>query len=91
MFTLCMWKLSAKLRVTVNLGFTEIMYLQDKFGGEVPGYPGLDRCPSCLSNVQPPQDTGHGPKTCIILERGRASVLHLKIKYFFHIDSAALL
>ncbi len=60
---LSMWKLSVKLRITMSLGSTAMMYLQDRKGGEAWGYPGLDRCPSCLSNIQPPQDTGQGERS----------------------------
>ena len=87
-----MWKLSVKFRVTVNLDSAEIMYLQDKEGGEGLGYPGLDRCPVCLSNIQPPQDTRHGnTKASIIVERRRDSVVHLKMTSLFYTESAALM
>lgn len=51
----------------MNLGSTEMMYLQERKGGEGLGYPGLDRCPSCLSKTHPPQDTGQEPKVSIII------------------------
>lgn len=49
-----------KFRMIETLDSTEMMYLQDRIEGEGRGYPGLDRCPLCLSNIQPPHDTGHG-------------------------------